>query len=67
MEDASKRLASERQTGRDKILQDVALRRLPAETARGALDALAWAEGAVYHAWRLAESLRISSGNQPTA
>src|SRR5262249_1706645 len=26
------------------------------------LDTLAWANGAVYHAWRLAESLRIASG-----
>jgi phosphate:Na+ symporter len=67
MEDASKRLAAERQTGRGKILQDVALRRMPAETARGGLDTLAWAEGAIYHAWRLAESLRIASGNQPPA
>jgi hypothetical protein len=25
-----------------------------------------WADGAFYHAWRLAESLRIASGKQPT-
>jgi len=67
MEDASKRLADEPKSGRDKILQDVALQRLSAETARTGLDMLAWADSAFYHAWRLAESLRIASGNQPAA
>ena len=67
MEDASKRLTDERKTGRDQILQDVALQRTPAETARFGLEMLAWAEGAFYHAWRLAESLRNASGNQPAA
>src|SRR5208282_4222946 len=62
MEDASKRLAAERQTGRDKMLQDVALQRTPAETARNVLEMLAWADSALYHAWRLAESLRIAAG-----
>jgi phosphate:Na+ symporter len=61
MEDASKQLAEGRKTGRDKILQDVALQRLPAGTARNGLDMLAWAEGAFYHAWRLTESLRIAA------
>jgi phosphate:Na+ symporter len=63
--DASKRLADERTTGRDKILQDVALQRTSAERARSALELLGWADGTFYHAWRLAESLRIASGNQP--
>jgi hypothetical protein len=31
-------------------------------TARTGLDALAWADGAYYHAWQLVESLRITSG-----
>ena len=61
MEDASKRLADDRRIGLDKILQDVALR-MPTGTARDGLDMLAWAEGSFYHAWRLAESLRIASG-----
>ncbi|MBV8935759.1 MAG: hypothetical protein JO095_08155 [Alphaproteobacteria bacterium] len=65
--DASNQLADERTTGRDKILQDVALQRTPAETARGGLELLGWADGTFYHAWRLAESLRIASGNQPAA
>jgi phosphate:Na+ symporter len=67
MENASKRLADDRKTDRDKVLQDVALQRTPAETARSRLEMLAWADGALYHAWRLAESLRIASGNQPAA
>jgi phosphate:Na+ symporter len=65
MESASKRLADERKTARDTILQDVALQRMPAETARNSLEMLAWADAAFYHAWRLAESLRIASGKQP--
>ncbi len=61
--DASKQLAAERKTGREKLLEDVALQRTPATTAHAALDALVWADGALYHAWRLADSLRIASGN----
>jgi len=66
MEDASRRLAGDRKTGRDKVLEDVALQRMSADTARSGLDMLAWAEGAFYHAWRLAESLRIASGRGQT-
>ena len=66
MESASKRLTDERKAGRDKILQDIALQRMTAGTARSGLDMLGWADGALYHAWRLAESLRIASGKQPT-
>jgi len=42
------------------------LQQMPAETARNALEMLGWADAALYHAWRLAESLRIASGKQPT-
>jgi phosphate:Na+ symporter len=35
---------------------------MPSATARAGLDTLAWANTALYHAWRLAESLRIASG-----
>lgn len=62
LEGASKRLSAERKAEREKLLADVALQRAPAATARTGLDMLAWANGAVYHAWRLAESLRIASG-----
>lgn len=67
MEDASKRLTDERKTIRGKTLEDVAVQRIPAETARSGLEMLSWADGALYHAWRLAESLRIASGHQSTA
>jgi len=46
--EASNRLADERKTGRDKILQDVALQRTAAETARGGLELLGWADRAFY-------------------
>jgi phosphate:Na+ symporter len=67
VENASKRLSAECKAERDKVLRDVALQRTPAETARSDLELLSWAGGAVYHAWRLAESLRIASGRQPAA
>src|SRR5262249_5521820 len=63
LEEASKQISAERKERREQLLADVALQRAPAATARAGLDALAWANGAVYHAWRLAESLRIASGN----
>jgi len=65
LEDASKQLSAERKTGRDKMLEEVALQRTPTATARGVLETFAWADSALHHAWRLAESLRIASGNQP--
>jgi phosphate:Na+ symporter len=62
LEEASKQLSAERKERREQLLSDVALQRVPAATARAGLDTLAWANGTVYHAWRLAESLRIASG-----
>jgi phosphate:Na+ symporter len=62
LEDSSKQLSAERKTGRDRILENAALQRMPSATARAALDTLAWANTALYRAWRLAESLRIASG-----
>jgi phosphate:Na+ symporter len=64
IEEAANRLAEERQTSRAKLLEDVALQRVAPETARNALEALAWADGAVYHAWRLVESLRTAAGDE---
>jgi phosphate:Na+ symporter len=61
IEDASKQLDDARKSGREKLLEDLALQRTPAATARAGLDALAWGAGTLYHAWRLAESLRIAS------
>jgi hypothetical protein len=62
LEDASKKLSAERKTGREKMLEDVGLQRTPTATARAALEILLWADLALYHSWRLAESLRIASG-----
>jgi phosphate:Na+ symporter len=62
LQEASNQLGAERKAGREEILKDVALQRIPAATARARLETLAWANGAVYHAWHLAESLRIASG-----
>jgi phosphate:Na+ symporter len=63
VENASKQLTAESKTGRDKMLEDVALQHMPTVMARAGLETLAWADGALYHAWRLAESLRIAAGN----
>jgi phosphate:Na+ symporter len=62
IEHASKHLTDDRKTARDQMLKSVALQQMPAETARNALDMLGWADAALYHAWRLAESLKIASG-----
>src|SRR5262245_51069438 len=62
LEDASKRLSADCKAARAKTLEDVALQRTPAATARAVLQTLEWADGALYHAWRLAESLRMASG-----
>jgi phosphate:Na+ symporter len=59
--DAARQLSAERKSDRAKLLEDVALQRLPMATARAALDALVWADATLYHAWRLAESLRIAA------
>jgi len=61
LEAASKQLNEERKTGRAKILEETALQRTPIETARAALETLAWADLTLYHSWRLTESLRIAS------
>jgi phosphate:Na+ symporter len=62
VEAASKQVDVECKTGRDKLLEEVALQRTPAATARAGLESLAWAESALHHAWGVAESLRIASG-----
>jgi phosphate:Na+ symporter len=62
VEDASRRMRAERDAGRQKLLEDVALQRMSAADARAGLDTLAWADAGLYHAWRLTESLRIASG-----
>jgi phosphate:Na+ symporter len=67
IEEAAKRLADERRSCRYKLLEDVALQRVAPETARNALDSLSWADGALYHAWRLTDSLRTAAGGESAA
>ncbi len=67
IEAASKQLSAERKIGREQILEDIALQRAPTAVARSGLDALVWADRALYHAWRLVESLRVASGQKPAA
>ncbi len=62
IEDASKQLGEERKTGREKLLEDVALQRAPTATARTGRDALGWGDSVLYHTWRLIESLRMAAG-----
>jgi len=52
---------------KQKLLEDLALQRIPAEVARNGLEMLSWGDRALHHAWRLAESLRIAAGGQSTA
>jgi len=63
LEESSKQLSAERKASRERILEGVALQRTSAAEARAALDTLGRADAVLYHAWRLAESLRIAAGN----
>jgi phosphate:Na+ symporter len=67
LEEASRRLTVDCKAGRDKMLEDLGLQRTSSATARAGLETLAWADGTLYHAWRLAESLRIASGQPQLA
>ncbi len=62
LEAASLQLAAERKAGREQTLEDVALQRVPVAAARVAIETLAWADGALNRAWRLAKSLEIAGG-----
>jgi phosphate:Na+ symporter len=66
LEEASRRLTVDCKAGRDKMLEDLGLQRTSSATARAGLETLAWADGTLYHAWRLVESLRIASGTSST-
>jgi phosphate:Na+ symporter len=62
LEDASREFSARCKASREKTLEDIAWQRVPTATARATLDTLAWADRTLYHAWRLAESLRNASG-----
>ena len=61
IQEASRRVREDSGSERERLLGDVALKRTPAATARGALDALGWADGGLSDAWRLAESLQTAA------
>jgi len=63
LEDASDRLSVACRRGREATLEDLALQRAPAVEARAALATFAWSDRALYHAWRLAASLRTAAGS----
>lgn len=63
VERAALQLAEERASGRERLLEDLALQRTPAGSARAGLDALTWADAALHHAWRLADSLHDAGGS----
>src|SRR5262249_33292160 len=61
--EASMRLREDSRSERERLLGDVALKRTTASTARGALDALGGADGALSGASRLAESLQTAAAH----
>ena len=62
VETAASELRAERVTNREKLLEDIALQRTAPAPARASLESLVWADGGLYHAWQLIESLRDASG-----
>jgi phosphate:Na+ symporter len=63
---SSEQLTLDRDSTRKTLLEDIALQRTPAATARAHLEILVWADRTLYHAWRLAESVQKASGKLPT-
>jgi phosphate:Na+ symporter len=61
--EVSERLSEDSRIERERLLGNVALKRMPATTARAALDALGWADGSLSDAWRLAESLQTAAAH----
>ncbi|SEA18199.1 Na/Pi cotransporter family protein [Variovorax sp. YR216] len=62
VEKAREQLIQERKAERERLLGDVALRRVPAATAASALESLRWAESALQGAQQLIESLHAARG-----
>jgi phosphate:Na+ symporter len=62
LEASSNSLSAECKASRERTLEDIAWQRAPMATARATLDDLSWADRTLYHAWRLAESLRVAAG-----
>jgi len=62
---ASQQVDTEYQTERNKLLESVAMQRMPAAEARKGLDSLAWASDALHHSSQLIDSLLSASGSAP--
>ncbi len=61
LETAAQDARDEYERGRQHLLEQIALHRLPMATARGRIETLNWGRDSLYHAWRLAASLRTAS------
>jgi phosphate:Na+ symporter len=61
LEKSSIAFAAARKKRRERLLEDIALGRLEPPEATAALENIRWTDGALYHAWRLANSLEASS------
>ena len=62
LQNASEIVRDHRKSRRDEILRNLAAGRAQPTAANQQLEALRWLNGAVYHAWRLADSMRKSMG-----
>ena len=60
---ASSRLSADRKTEREKILESVARQQTTVANGDERIEALLSADRALYHSWRLIDSLRIASQN----
>lgn len=61
---ASQQAGEARKVDRDRLLEDVARQRVPAATARAGIETLVWADTVLHHVSRLAQSLRLASGEE---
>ena len=62
LEAASYAVRDLRKSRRERVLQDLAAGRHDPAEANRELEALRWLNGAVYHAWRVADSLQQAMG-----
>jgi phosphate:Na+ symporter len=62
LEEASQAMRDLRKSQRDGLLEALAGGRARPVDANARLDAVRWLDGAVYHAWRLADSLDQAMG-----
>jgi phosphate:Na+ symporter len=61
---ASAKVAAERKSTREKILESIALQQTSTSNGQDILETLSWGDRALHHAWRMIDSLRLASGGQ---